>query len=321
MFTEAAITSIIEKRLFTIRFSYMNIQQLKALSAVLKTGSLNKAAQELRVSQPALTKAIQRLEAEVGVRLFTRNRSGMRPTPYAEMLRPYAEAVTSGLTETLAKIETSRSGERSFLRVSGAPHTMAVLFPNALVKLKQQLPDLQLRVVTPSSDLVAGLIDGEYDLAVTALDERIGAMKVNRHFLLNDRLVIATRPGHPLTRTKKVTPAVLKGLQWVYSGESTWHRRRLEIFFQEAGITAPPASIECRTSAVQKAIIASSDHVGLVTRLGVRSDVAAGTLRIFEIDSPLMARPIGFLWGQDKGLTAAAKQFIRAVEQTCRSLS
>ena len=299
----------------------MNIQQLKAFLAVIETGSLNKAAQELRVSQPALTKAIQRLEEEVGARLFTRNRLGMRPTPYAEMLRPCAEAVTSGLAQTLEKIETSKSGERISLRVSGAPHTMGVLFPKALVKLKEQLPNLQLRVVTQSRDLIAGLVDGEYDLAVTALDERIGAVKLNRHFLFNDRLVIATRPNHPLSRFKKITPEVLKDLQWIYSGEPSWHRRRLEVFFQEAGITTPPASIECRAPAVQRAIIACSDHVGLVTRMGVSADVAAGTLKIFEIDSPLMARPIGFLWRQDMTLSAGAKRFVRAVEQVCRSLS
>ena len=184
-----------------------------------------------RSVQPALTKAIQRLEAEVGVRLFTRDRFGMRPTLHAEMLRPCAEAVTSGLTQTLAKIKTSKSGERSSLRVSGAPHKMEVLFPKALVKLKQQLPNLQLRVVTTTRDLIAGLIDGEYDLAVTALDERIGTTKLNRHFLFNDRLVIATRPNHPLSRFKKITPEILKDLQWIYSGEPTWHRRRLDFFF------------------------------------------------------------------------------------------
>ena len=183
-----------------------------------------------RSVQPALTKAIQRLEAEVGVRLFTRDRFGMRPTLHAEMLRPCAEAVTSGLTQTLAKIKTSKSGERSSLRVSGAPHKMEVLFPKALVKLKQQLPNLQLRVVTTTRDLIAGLIDGEYDLAVTALDERIGTTKLNRHFLFNDRLVIATRPNHPLSRFKKITPEILKDLQWIYSGEPTWHRRRLDFF-------------------------------------------------------------------------------------------
>ena len=59
----------------------MNIQQLKALLAVIETGSLNKAAQQLHVSQPALTKSIQRLEAEVGVRLFSRNRKGCGPHP------------------------------------------------------------------------------------------------------------------------------------------------------------------------------------------------------------------------------------------------
>ena len=89
----------------------MNLHQLKALLAVIETGSLNKAAQQLHVSQPALTKSIQRLEAQVGVRLFARNRSGMRPTPYAEMLRSYAEAVTSGLSQVQAKIDAAKGGQ------------------------------------------------------------------------------------------------------------------------------------------------------------------------------------------------------------------
>ena len=94
----------------------MNIRQFKALLAVIETGSLNKAAQQLRVSQPALTKSIQRLEAQLGVRLFARGRSGMRPTPYAEMLRSYAEAATSGLGQVRAKIDAVKSGHRSTWR-------------------------------------------------------------------------------------------------------------------------------------------------------------------------------------------------------------
>jgi DNA-binding transcriptional LysR family regulator len=299
----------------------MNIHQLKALLAVIETGSLNKAAQQLRLSQPALTKSIQRLEAEVGVRLFSRHRSGMRPTPYAEMLRSYAEAVTSGLSQVQAKIDAAKSGQRSTLAVAGAPLMTSILLPKALVKLKQQLPNVQIRVVTKIGDLTKGLLDGEYELAVTALNETPAAMKLNWHFLFNDRLVIAIRPNHPLSRARKITPGLLEGCQWIYSGEPTWHRERLERYFQEAGIVQPPTAIECRAPAVQKAIIACSDHVGLVTWTGIRADVAAGKLKMLDVDSPLMARPIGFLWKQDATLSASAKLFIRLVEQHCRDFS
>lgn len=298
----------------------MNTQQLKALLAVIETGSLNRAARQLRISQPALTKTIQRLEAQIGVPLFARDRSGMRPTPYAEILRSYAEAVTSGLNQVLAKIEASRHGHRRNLTVAGAPLMTSILFPKALVKLKQQLPDVQVRVVTESRNLIEGLVEGEYELAVTALDEAIAAMKLNRHFLFNDRLVIATRPHHPLSRARTVTPELLQSFQWIYSGEPTWHRQRLELYFKEAGIARPPAAIECRAPAVQKAIIACSDHIGLVTRMGVRTDVAAGTLKTFELNSPMMARPIGFLWKHAATLSPPAKLFIQLVERLCRDL-
>lgn len=296
----------------------MHIQQLKALLAVIETGSLNKAARQLRISQPALTKGIQRLEAQLGVPLFTRHKSGMQPTPYADMLQSYAQAVTSGLGQVLSKIETAKNGHRSSLAVAGAPLMASILFPKALVRLKQQLPNVQVRVVTQSRNLIEGLFDGDYELAVTALDEKTAAMKLSQHFLFNDRLVIATRPDHPLLKARKVTPELLQRCQWVYSGEQTWHRHRLERYFQDAGIAQPPAEIECRAPAVQKAIIACSDQIGLVTRMGVRADVAAGTLKTFEIDSPLMARPIGFLWKQETTLSAPAKLFIQSVERLTR---
>ena len=62
----------------------MEIRHLRNFLAVMKTGSLNKASAELGVSQPALTKSIKRLEAALGVPLFTRETKGMRATPYAE---------------------------------------------------------------------------------------------------------------------------------------------------------------------------------------------------------------------------------------------
>jgi DNA-binding transcriptional LysR family regulator len=296
----------------------MNVRQLEAVLAVIETGSLNKAARQLRISQPALTKGIQRLEAQLGVPLFVRNKSGMRPTPYADMLQSYAEAATSGLNQILSKIDAVKSGNRSSLVVAGAPLLASILFPKALVKLKQQSPNVQIRIVTQSRNLIDGLIGGEYELAVTALDEKTAALKLNQHFLFNDRLVVATRPGHPLARVKKMTPELLQGCQWIYSGEQTWHRDRLERYFREAGIARPPAAIECRAPAVQKAIIACSDQIGLVTQLGMRADVAAGILKVFEIDSPLMARPIGFLWKKETILSAPAKQFIQLVERACR---
>ena len=95
---------------------------------------------------------------------------------------------------------------------------------------------------------------------------------------------------------------------------------RLERYFREAGIARPPAAIECRAPAVLKAIIACSDHVGLVTRTGHASRYRGGLLKMFEIDSPLMARPIGFLWKQETTLSPPAKVFIRLVERAAAKM-
>jgi DNA-binding transcriptional LysR family regulator len=296
----------------------MDIRQFRAFLAVIETGSLNKASQLLHVSQPALTKRIRRMEEQLGVRLFDRGARGMQPTPYAETLRSYAQAATSGMEQVLARIAALKSGTRGTLTVAGAPLTASTLFPEALVALKQERPEFDVRIVSQSRSLREGLLARDYELIATVLDEDASTKGLTQHFLFNDRLVIVARPGHRLLKGKKLTPEILQRCSWVYAEQNTWHRSRLQRYFEEAGLALPVATIECRAPAILKAIVACSDHVGLVTRLGVQAEVSAGVLEMFEIDSPLMARPIGLFWRERDALSPPAKAFIAILERICR---
>ena len=78
----------------------MDLKQLRNLVAVLEAGSINKAAERLHISQPALSKSISKLEAELGVLLFERDGRGVQPTRYADTLRECAR--TASLSPTTA---------------------------------------------------------------------------------------------------------------------------------------------------------------------------------------------------------------------------
>src|SRR3954469_18990341 len=103
----------------------MDLRHLRNMLAVMEEGSLGKAAQRLNVSQPALTKSIQRLEEHLGVRLFDREVRGMKPTFYAESLKGYAKAACIGMTEAETQIAALRDGTEGIITVAGPPFVMS----------------------------------------------------------------------------------------------------------------------------------------------------------------------------------------------------
>src|SRR6266550_6342289 len=108
----------------------MDIRHLRDMLAVMEEGSLGKAAQRLNISQPALSKSIQRLEEHLGVRLFERETRGMKPTFYADSLRGYAKAACVGMAEAESQIAALRNGTEGIITVAGPPLIVTELLPH-----------------------------------------------------------------------------------------------------------------------------------------------------------------------------------------------
>ena len=293
----------------------IDLRQLRGMLAVIETGSLGKAAERLHMSQPALTKSVKRLEDDLGVRLFVRGARGMRPTIFAESLQAYAQAACVGMVQAVTQIKALKNGTEGIVTIAAPPIIGAELFPDALVQITHERPNLRVRVVLQTSDLFSSLLAGRYDLVVATLYSEIPPAGLVWRPLLTDRMVAITRPGHALARLKKVSFADLLDYSWVVAGAESQHRRRLEHFFAATGLHPPRAVIECSAPAMIRAIVMRSDYVGLVAKFGAEPEVAAGLLNIHEIDAPLAftKRPIGFLWRDNDALSPAAKSLMEFI--------
>jgi DNA-binding transcriptional LysR family regulator len=240
----------------------------------------------------------------------------MTLTQFGEILRPYAQTAMLSLDQAARQIEVLRKGTTASITIAAAPLLASQLFPPAVIAFKKKRSAAQVRIVAQSRGLIEGLLAGDYDVAVTVLEDSIAAKGLTQHFLFNDRLVLTCRADHPLLKKKRVTPQDLMQCKWVHSESQTWHHRRLERYFEEAGLTIPPATIQSRAPTILKGIISCSDHVAVMTRLGVEPEVAAGTLGVIELRSPLMSRPIGVIWRNDNILSSDLQSFITALERT-----
>ena len=293
----------------------MDLRHLRNMLAVIEEGSLGKAAQRLNVSQPALTKSIQRLEEHLGVRLFERDSRGMKPTMYADNLKGYAKAACVGMAEAESRIRALRNGTEGSIKIAAPPLIATEFLPPLLVRLAIERPNLQTQIVSQNKDLFTDLLEGQFNIVVAMLYDELPSEGLTKHWLFDDRLVLVMRAKHPLARRKKLGLKDLLDEKWVFTAGDTWSNRRMRLYFEQSGIPIPKARMESRNPAVLKSVIGISDHIGIISRLGVESELANQSLKSIELNSPLMQRPIGIVLREGEPISPAIKSFISIAEE------
>jgi DNA-binding transcriptional LysR family regulator len=133
--------------------------QFRNLLMVIEKGSLGKAAEALRISQPAMTKSIRRLEEQLGVPLFDRGARGMRPTLYGNVLRAHAQGITIGIEQALRDIAALRAGSEGTVRVAAGPIMTNEILVKAVLRLMRDRPKLRINIHTAIGNM--GLVREE----------------------------------------------------------------------------------------------------------------------------------------------------------------
>lgn len=298
----------------------MDLRHLRNMLAIIEEGSLGKAARTLNISQPALTKSIQRLEEQLGVRLFERVSRGMKPTFYAENLMGYAKAACVGMAEAQSRIAALRNGTEGLITVAGPPQITTEFLPRILVKLAQERPKLQIRIVSQNRNLFVDLLDGRFDLVVATIPEETPNDGLSRHWLFDDELVLIMRGDHPLALRTGLLVEDLLQESWIFSDANTWTLRRLRLYFEQAGLPMPVPRMECREPSVLKALVASSDFISVVARVGAQKEIESGRLKAVELHSALMQRPIGIVQRAGLHASPAVRSFIQLAQEFSRDL-
>jgi DNA-binding transcriptional LysR family regulator len=293
----------------------MDVRQLRNVLAIFEKGSIGKAADVLRVSQPALTKSLRRLEEELQVKLFERTARGMTPTVYGECLRAHAQAVTTGIQHLRDNLRSLKSGLSGIVEVGAPPIVAPEVFSSAISELTKERPNVLVRLMTDLSPaLLQQVQEGRLDFAVTFTADEAAPPGCLRRALFNDRLVIAARTKHPITKSSHVSVRESAKYSWILPHQDNLHRHRLQLAFEAEGIPLPRAVMECNSMQFVKAVVQATDCIALVSKMSVNADENNGLIRTVELNSEFMTRQIGLTWHEDRGLSTAAERLMRIVE-------
>jgi LysR family hydrogen peroxide-inducible transcriptional activator len=179
----------------------MDLDQLRYFLRVAERQNFTRAAEDLAISQPALSRSIQKLEEELGQPVFERGARSISLTDAGALLQARAQQVLTLLEDTRAEI--TDDGQSGRVRIGAIPTIAPYFLPEVLRKFSGEFPKATLIVQENTTDaLLKGCTQGEIDLAILALP--IPARYLEIEELFEEELLLVLPPDHPLTELEKI---------------------------------------------------------------------------------------------------------------------
>lgn len=278
--------------------------------AVAEEGQVRKAAQRLGVSQPAVTKALQRLEKALGFELFERSVKGMTPTAVAEQFRQRTSSLSDALRDAVKEATDMHLGALGLLRVGVSPLYVQKLFVPTFVRLHRQRPAAKVRASVHLNDELWRLLrQGELDLTISSLPTLVPD-DLRTIELMQDDLCMVVRTGHPVLARRRLKLADLQELQWMLPGPNVAARRHVEALLANAGLPAPRIALEVSNTAGQmRQILRDTDLVSLMSETMLARDAGEG-LAVLPFAQARVRRKVGITLLKDAKLQPLASRFI-----------
>jgi DNA-binding transcriptional LysR family regulator len=260
----------------------MDPRRLLTLHAVAQHGSFSRAAEELALTQSAVSQQVVALERQLGIQLLHRGRGGVRPTPAGDALLAHAAALNERLQLAETQLAELAADERRKLRVGAFPSALATIVPDAAAALMARTPDLEIQLIEGALDeLVNGVRDGELHVAVCFQDAAAPRREhpgTRRYDLADEPMVLALPPKHRLARRKQIRLTELAGDAWTAAS-----RDGLTVRACRAAGFEPSLNVISRDPLAIRAVVRAGLAVTMTPRLlaaqlrGVRIVPVAGS--------------------------------------------
>ncbi len=195
----------------------MDLDQLRYFLRVAERQNFTRAAEELQISQPALSRSIQRLEEELGQPVLERRTRSVALTDAGLLLQARAQQVLTILEDT--KAEITDDGQSGRVRVGAIPTIAPYFLPEVLQLFAREFPRAMLIVQENTTDnLLKSLTQGEIDLAILALPVPARYLEIEELFA--EELFLVLPVGHPLVDKDKIRPADVEPYPFVLLDEA-----------------------------------------------------------------------------------------------------
>ncbi len=288
--------------------TYFEFQSLEHFVALARTKNFTRAAEELNLSQSALSRAIQKLEEQIGQPLFERKPREVILTDLGEILLARAKEILKLVEDTFS--ELSEASRRGRIRLGTIPTIAPYFLPRLLSTFAEKHPDISVIVQEDTTDmLIKSCSHGEIDLAIVALP--IIAKDLAIEPLFSEELLLVLPVGHPLDNQAPLSVDAVASYPFVMLNEAHCLSENIASFCRRQSVQ--PVTIERTSQLTTVQELVSLDHgVSIVPEMARNIDLSARRVyRSFSGEKP--SRTIALMWNPTRYQSEAMKTLMTHV--------
>jgi DNA-binding transcriptional LysR family regulator len=293
----------------------MDLLQLETFVSVAEERSFSRAALKLHRTQPAVSQAIARLEAELGETLLDRSVRDGSLTDAGTVLLEYAEKMLNLRKDATAAIGDLRRMQKGRLTVAANEYTSLYLLP-VMAAFRRENPKVSVSVQRALASRIAGEVL-QHSVEFGVLSFRPSDRQVRSIVVYRDELVCIVAPKHALAKSKRASLERLGREFFVaHNVPSPMRQKVIEAFARHKA----PLNMEVELPSLEgiKRFIELGDGIALVPRLAVEPELKAGTLVGIAVPELHMERKLRLVYRRQAPLSHAGRAFLAVVQRQAK---
>jgi DNA-binding transcriptional LysR family regulator len=299
----------------------VKLRDLHIALAVAEAGSMTRAAQELAVSYPVVSKTISELEHTLGVRLFDRSISGVEPTHYGRALLKSGTAVFDEMRKGLQQIEFIKRPDAGDLRIGSSIVVDAGLLPAILERFSRDFPRAVLHVMHEdiATQQYDNLRNRHVELVLGRLPMTMSEVDLVAEPLFDEPNVVVAGFESRWAKRRNLTLADLIGEPWVLAQPGSLARSLQDDVFRNSGLEPPSATVLTVSLHLYMRVIETGRWVGLVPASVMRFGGQQMHIKVLPVKILSPPAPVGLITVKDRTLTPLAERFIEYTRNVANS--
>ena len=289
--------------------------RLEVFYTVAKRLSFTKAAAELFITQPAVTKHIHELENQYNAKLFERNGNHIQLTEAGEILLQHAEKVFDLYRNVEFELNALTKRKEGLLRM-GASTSLAYVVAPLLARFRNKYPDVQLSLITANTEQVEKALLAK-EIEVGIIEGYSKNTEISYHPFLKDELVLVCSSKHPLADRNSLKPADLKSIRFILREQGSGTLEVIDHALKQVSINIGDLQVEIRLGSTEsiKSYLLNAPCMAFLSIHAIVDELSRGELKVIDVDGLSIERDFNLISLQGK-ITGLAELFFRFAKQT-----
>jgi DNA-binding transcriptional LysR family regulator len=301
----------------------LKLRDLHVFDTVVRFGSMGKAAAQLAVSQPAISKSVTDLERLLGVRLLERSRQGVEPTNYGTALLKWSAVIFDNLRQGVDEIAFLADPTAGEVRVSSTEVMTAGLLPAVIDRLSRQYSRMTFTVIQAPTILAQyhDLRERNVDLILGRVVLPITDEDFDLEILFEDRLSIVAGLESKWQRRRKINPRELLDEPWALPPYDTYIGSIVKDAFREKNLDPPRMTVASASIQPYTALLATGRFLAIRPNSSLRLAGKRLSEKALSVDLSLKPVHVGIVTLSDRATSPAVKLFIECARAVAKVLS